>query len=88
MPRLILVEWLDSRQPVPGWSRLDELESAEPCFCVSVGFLVRETKNELVLAPNVADLDDEELIQGSGIITIPRCSVRKVADLERPATVA
>ena len=87
MQRLVLVEWWDSRQPVPRWLCLDEVDGVESCACVSVGFLIRETENEIVLAPNLADLDDDELVQGSGIITIPRCSVKNVVDLERPTTV-
>lgn len=87
MPRLVLIEWMDSRQPEPSWQRLDDIEHLESCTCLSVGFVVQETKKEIVLAPNIADMEDNEPAQGSGFITIPLCAVKSVADLERPTTV-
>jgi hypothetical protein len=43
-PPLVLIEWLDSGQPVPGWQWLETIEPRQPHLCVSVGFLVRMTQ--------------------------------------------
>ena len=80
--RLVLVEWLDSRSPESRWQRLTEMESAEFCRCVSVGFLIRDNKQIKVLAPNMADIDYPDNLQASGIIVIPAKSVTAIKDLE------
>ena len=52
-PDLVLVEWVDSGQPVPGWQWLDGLETRKALRCVSVGFLVQDDEATKVLAPNL-----------------------------------
>jgi len=52
-PPLVLIEWLDSGQPVPGWQWLEALEPRQPHLCVSVGFLVQDDASAKVLAPNL-----------------------------------
>ena len=45
-PPLVLIEWLDSGQPVPNWQWLEALEPRQPHICVSVGFLVGRRKRQ------------------------------------------
>src|SRR5207247_1868554 len=81
-PPLVLIEWLDSGQPVPGWQWLAELAPHRPHRCVSVGFLVQDDEHAKALAPNLgASANDEEWDQASGIITIPAQAVTKIARL-------
>ena len=40
-PPLVLIEWLDSGQPVPGWQWLEQIEPRRPHLCVSVGLTNR-----------------------------------------------
>lgn len=49
---------------------------------MSVGFLVSDGEKEKVLAPNIADIENEENVQGSGFINIPSSCVTKVVILE------
>ncbi len=71
-PDLVLVEWVDSGQPIPGWQWLSDLESRVPHKCVSVGFLVQDDEKSKVLAPNLGASDGGgEWDQASGLITIP-----------------
>lgn len=72
MKRPRLVRWQDSRQPIAGWQMLDE-DFVPPvaCAAATVGFVVSETDDVLVLAQNIADYD-EETMQGSGLMAIPR----------------
>ncbi len=51
-PPLVLIEWLDSGQPVPGWQWLEQIEPRRPHLCVSVGFLMQDDATAKVLAPN------------------------------------
>ena len=80
MPRLVVIEWLDSRQPVPAWQFIESIEATTACCCLSVGFLVFEGGGVKVLAPNLADTGSDGM-QASGTITIPDCSIKRVTDI-------
>lgn len=77
---LILVEWDDSAQPIAVWQWVDEFASPEVVRCLSVGYLIAETKWALALAPNLGDVTAERA-QASGIIRIPRSAIRKIHKL-------
>lgn len=78
--RLVIVEWLDSRQPTAGWQRLKEFETPQPNACVSVGWLVHDGRTMKAVAANMADVDSERNMQASGVIEIPtRCITRIVS---------
>jgi len=86
-PPLVLIEWLDSGQPVPGWQWLAELAPHRPHRCVSVGFLVQDDKDTKVIAPNLgASGGNNEWDQASGLITIPTPAVTKIERLTSSAT--
>jgi|GEM_PF-4167518 hypothetical protein len=52
----------------------------EVVACVSVGYLIADTKRAIALAPNLGDIEREQ-IQASGIIRIPRSAVRQLSYL-------
>jgi len=82
-PSLVLIEWLDSGQPIPGWQWLASLERRQPHRCVSVGFLVQDDEQTKVLAPSLgASGGDGEWDQASGLITIPAPAVTKLERLK------
>ena len=82
--KLVLIEWADSRQPTIGWVRLAEMEQSEFCRCYSIGFVVKEDKETIALASNVADIEDGA--QATGIIVIPRVAVLKTTALTYPSS--
>lgn len=84
--KLVLIDWVDSRQPVGSWHHLEDWEVAKACECQSVGFLVKDNDNVKAIAQNLADIDDPDLAQASGVITIPTECIKKVTELSRPAT--
>ena len=73
----ILVEWIDSGQPIAAWMFLDNMPRMEVIECVSVGWLVAETDEVLMLAPNLGDVETEGSAQGSGFIRIPKVAVTR-----------
>jgi hypothetical protein len=78
-PPLVLIEWLDSGQPVPGWQWLEAIEPQRPHLCVSVGFLVQDDATAKVLAPNLgASNGGADWDQASGVITIPASAVKRM----------
>jgi hypothetical protein len=75
-PQLVLIEWKDSLQPVSGWSMLDDLPSLRSANCRTVGWVVGEDRDTLMLAQNVADLGTDNP-QGGGFMRIPKVCVTK-----------
>ena len=53
---LVMIEWVDSRQPGPGWRWLSSFKPSGPCDCASVGWLIHDGDDVKALAPNMADL--------------------------------
>lgn len=80
--RLVMVEWVDSRQPVPGWQWLSKYEPLSACDCASVGWLIHDGDDIKALAPNMADLGDSDDMQASGVIHIPTLAIRRIVPLE------
>ena len=69
--KLVRVEWVDSHSG-KGWADLDRIKaSAELLHIVSVGWVIAETKDQLVLCSTLSD------IQGTGDISIPKCCITK-----------
>ena len=80
--KLLMVEWVDSAQPLPSWRHLDDLPELEIIECVSVGWNVGETENVIMLAPNIGDIESGSSAQGSGFIRIPKAAVTRIAELK------
>ena len=49
--------------------------------CLSVGWIIRETKDSIALAPNIGDVASERM-QASGVIEIPRSAIQKIVRLK------
>jgi hypothetical protein len=73
----ILVEWTDSAQPIAAWMFLAKKPSLEIIECVSVGWVVGETDEVLMLAPNLGDIESGGSAQASGFIRIPKSAVTR-----------
>ncbi|MET0406801.1 MAG: hypothetical protein ABW006_00385 [Hyphomicrobium sp.] len=87
---LVLIRWLDSRQPSGQWRYLSALPDTRPVEVATVGWLVRDTIEAKVVCQNVGDLDHPEKAQASGIMTIPtRCvlSIERLTEVERDTSV-
>lgn len=82
MVELVLIEWVDSSQPMPNWVHLDSLPNMNPIECVSVGWLIHDDKDMKMLAPNMGDMESENNAQAAGIIRIPAGSVKRIVKLE------
>lgn len=75
--RLILVVWKDAKGgDLSGWRPISSMGRLKPETITSVGWLVKEDKEAIVVCPHVAH-DGE----GDGEIAIPRDWVQRIADL-------
>jgi hypothetical protein len=82
---LVIIRWLDSRQPCGQWRYLSALPEARPVEVATVGWLVKDTADVKVVCQNVGDLEHPEKAQASGIMAIPtRCvlSVERLTEEE------
>jgi len=75
--KLVRVAWEDSARPISQWQWVDDYQMPETVTCVSVGYLIAETKKAVALAPNLGDIEHDRQ-QASGIIRIPRRSIMKM----------
>ncbi len=88
-PPMVLVEWRDSSSTTGNvWKTVEEairVAKEETTPCVSVGFLVHEDAEWIVLVPHLSVFPPIEDSQGSGDMTIPRCSVIRIVTLAEAA---
>lgn len=53
-----LVEWVDSTG-ISGWESIKRIDKFEHSYCVSAGFLIKETKDFIAITNSLADLDTD-----------------------------
>jgi hypothetical protein len=80
--RLVMITWLDSRQPNGSWQWLSEFEKMEPVRAASVGWLIQDDADVKVIAQSLANDGDDK--QTSGRKAIPACCVQSIQDLSVP----
>jgi hypothetical protein len=78
----VLIEWVDSTQPVSSWKYLSDAPDLEIVECASVGWVIQENESVLMLAPNLGDYKSGDGAQGSGFIRIPKASITRQTQLE------
>ncbi len=84
-PRLAFIEWLDA-YCLTGWREVKDIDS-EPLTCRTVGWIVKENEDCLVVAPHLSSEDHAEApLQGNGVLTIPARSILRTVTLQLPAT--
>ena len=71
---LVIIRWLDSRQPCGQWRFLAALPDTKPVEVATVGWLLKDRDDVKVVCQSVGDLNNPSNAQASGIMTIPtRC---------------
>ena len=85
---LVIIRWLDSRQPCGQWRYLSALPDAKPVEVATVGWLVKDTPDVKVVCQNIGDLGHPEKAQASGIMTIPTRCVLSVERLTEDVTIS
>lgn len=72
LPKALYVEWVDALAD-SGWTKLERVSDIHRCH--SIGFLVKETKNSIVLATAVAL--DEDGNEANSTLAIPKAWIKK-----------
>ncbi len=75
-PRPLLIEWVDSATFPQGWLFEDDL-NFHIHLCTSVGFVIKENKKRIVLAPHIFfKTKHREESSMTGLILIPISAIR------------
>jgi hypothetical protein len=75
--KLVLVKWLDSHTSM-GWRDPREV-NPEPAACITVGYVVHDTKASLTLAQS---LQDDNTRNVNGCMVIPKVCITSVRKLK------
>lgn len=78
--RLVLVEWQDSRTSESGWRYLSDGCDVAAVRCRSVGWVLHEAEDVVVLAQSLGDLDSSSA-QSMGRTAIARRQIIQILDL-------
>lgn len=70
------IEWQDSGLMINKWQFIDALDNQESHSMLSVGFVLKETKKEVLLVPNLGGIDTDAE-QFAGGIVIPKSCITK-----------
>ena len=81
--KLVLVEWYDSHQNTGGWAPVKDIPAFLPVIR-SVGWVLHDNDQCLVLVPNHGAATDTSSEQACGEMTIPKRAVKKVRQLREP----
>lgn len=80
--RLVIVEWIDSSSG-EGWRPTDELATqTAPVRCQSVGWVLAETKEAIVLVAHTSGGHNSYREYARGDISIPKGCVTRVRKLK------
>lgn len=72
---LVMVEWIDASRLSDGWMDLSAIPDPYPHLCVSVGFVVRESKHGKTLVPTVGDIEHQDNSHTYGGMMIPAAAI-------------
>lgn len=82
--KLVLVEWIDSYGCGTNWETVDDMMAITPHYCKSVGWIVKETDEMILVVPHISP-DNGDIgakLSGCGDMAIPVCSIRFMMTIE------
>jgi len=87
MRDIVYVKWVDSFGGCGGWKEVKKIQGDVQIVCETVGFLIQETDNYILLAgshhSDNAEINAEESC--SGDMAIPKCSILERYGLNIPS---
>lgn len=72
--KLERVQWHDSYGCSPSWEAISDIEAAN-IHCWSVGWIIHETDELIVICPHIHTGSDNSDPQGCGEMTIPKVAI-------------
>jgi len=81
--KLVLIEWEDSYNKSNNWELISQMEIPQRMICVSVGWIVKETKYNILIIPHISDIyNKNSLGTGLGSLIIPKSAIVKQRKLK------
>jgi hypothetical protein len=77
------VEWIDSAG-TGSWRALKEHAEAAPKLIRTIGWVLRDDADSLVIAQSIDDLNQEEVPYADNSICIPRVAIREERRVSSP----
>lgn len=82
LPKLVLVTWLDPHCGSTGWQPYSEMAKEQPSTCYSVGFVVKRTRDLIILSPDWSADHGEDGPEGGSPLKIPMGIVQSIVTLK------
>jgi hypothetical protein len=78
--KTVVIDWVDSVRAFD-WTLIEDVDE-KSLDCISVGFLLNETKEHVTIAQNYGIKPE----QVCNLITIPKCSIRNIREIKQEYT--
>ena len=76
--KLCLIEWMDPYTFSDKWESISEMPNLENTICVSVGWIMKETKDNILIIPHISDIGNKNSLgTGCSAMVIPKLSIVK-----------
>ena len=75
MSKIELIQWVDSFGCGSRWQEMDSMKDRAVLYCHSVGFVIKETDDYVVIVPHRAVETEQCEEQGCGDMTIPKVCI-------------
>ena len=81
--KLYIIKWIDSYNTTTAWELISEMGKPQSMICISVGWIEKETKNNIVIIPHISDINNKKSKgNGCGAMTIPKSAILKRVKLK------
>lgn len=74
--KIVVIDWVDSVRAFD-WTLIEDVDD-KSLDCISVGFLLNETKEHVTIAQNYGSVPK----QVCNLITIPKCSIKNIKEIK------
>jgi len=75
----VYVEWFDSRGGNGRWDFIDDDIKMGVVLCKTLGFLIKESEEYILIIPHLVDIDDDR--QGCGDMMIYKKQIKKIQEI-------
>ena len=81
--KLYIIKWIDSYNAPGVWESISEMQEPENMICVSVGWIEKETNDNIVIIPHISDVNNKENKgHACGAMIIPKAAILKRINLK------
>jgi hypothetical protein len=81
--KIELITWLDAYTTGDRWEKIHLLEKPKKLICMSVGVVVKETKNTIQIVPHISNFKDLNDAAACCGMFIPKCAIIKRQTLHK-----